>query len=265
MGSLIPTPRTDKNGRTVIRHVRAANPNYGGSRAFPAPALTSTSSDHDVLGVVKDTREHIKEFLTDMKLGFFEKRRMMKTLDRDTLPVLAEHGIGGERGGRIPSDLLGICIRDGKLTFLNDFAAYVDDHGIMDTRHGYGNYDTCMYLMGLRGGKATNDLMAPFGFSPYSEADSEERDAQHAVIEAARTLNKNHVVTEDALNSMTPVIRVRSYTLVDYIKAHPEKTEEVVRIINDRGISPYEDGLEDIEGLMNARDEISAPLAEGAL
>jgi hypothetical protein len=151
------------------------------------------------------------------------------------------------------------------LTLINDFAAYVDEHGIMEHRHGYGHYDTCMYLMGLRGGKATNDLMATFGFSPYSEADPGERAVQHAVIEAARTINPDHVVVEDALNSMTPVIRLRSYTLVDYIKTQPEKTEEVVRLINDRGISPYEDGLEDIEDLMNTRDEISAPLAEGAL
>lgn len=264
MSGLIPTPRTDKNGRTVIRHVRADKPNYTGSPALPAPALASTSSAHDVLGVVKDTREHIKEFLTDTKLGFFEKRKMMKTLDRDTLTVLAEHGIGGE-GDRIPSDLLGLCVRDGKLTFLNDFAAYVDDHGLMDARHGYGHYDTCMYLLGLRGGKATNELMATFGFTPYSEADTEERAAQHAVIEAARTLNPEHIVVADATNSNTSVRRLRSYTLVDYIKMHPEKTEEVVRLINDRGISPYEDGLENIEGLMNARDEISAPLAEGAL
>lgn len=264
MSNLTPTPRTDKNGRSVIRHVRADKPNYTGSRVFPSLAPAPKTNVPDVPGIVKESRGNIKEFLSDMKLGFFQKRKMMKTLDRDTLAVLAEHGMGG-KGDQIPSDILAFCVREGRFTLLNDFAAYVEDHGIMDTRHGYGEYDTCLHLIGLGGGKATNELMANFGFSPYSEAGPDERAIQHAVIEATRTLNSEHVVIADAVNSDTPVIRLRSYTLVDYIKRHPEKTEEVVRLINDRGISPYEDGLENIEGLMNSRDEISAPLAEGAL
>lgn len=263
MSNLTPSQRMDKNGHIVTRHVRSDDYTPNWSREIPAPVAAPRAID--VPTRVKETRNYIKDFLSDTELGFFEKRKMMNTLDSDTLAVLAKHGVGGE-GAQIPSDLLGQCVRDGKMTLINDFADYLDDHGVMDTRLGYGHYDTCLYLLGLRGGKGTNDLMADFGFSPYSEADAEERKAQHAVIEAALTLGgSDHVVTEEGQNSITPVKRLRSYALVDYIKENPDKAEEVANLIKERGISSYNNGLIDIEELMDTRDEISDPLAEGAL
>lgn len=264
MSPLVPTPRIDRNGRVVTRHMRAEAQGKNERRGFPSP---DALLDADAITTrVKETRHYIKEFFSDMKLGFFKTRAMMKTLNRDTLKTLARHGVGGE-GSQIPSDLLGICVRDGSMTLLNDFADYIEDHGLMNTRNGYGYYDTCLYLLGLRGGKYANDLLRDFGFAPYSQADEDERRAQHFVIEAALTLGtgEGHVVIDESAHSITPVYRIRSYALVDYIKANPEKSEDVVRVIKERGISPYGDGLHDIEELMQTREEISKPLAEGAL
>jgi hypothetical protein len=257
----------DKNGRVVTRHVRVDGPDSGESREFPSPKVIDVSRPGaiDVPGMVKETRKHIKDVISETKLGFFEKRKLMSTLDSDTLAVIAKHGIGGD-GDKIPSLLIARCVADGEMKLLNDFADYIDDHGVMKTRHGYGHYDTCLFLLGLRGGKCADPSMDDFGFSPYSEASAEEREAQHAVIEAALTLGGvDHVVYEEAEHSIAPIRRLRSYALVEYIKENPDKAEEVVKLIKDRGISSLNDGLKNIEELMDARDDISAPLSEGTL
>jgi len=259
---LIPERRTDKNGRAVIRHVRAASSSTKSNHVFPPPVTEPKPASVDAKSIAKKQLAHIKGYFVELEVGFWTRRSLLNTLHRDTLTVLAEHGIGGD-GDNIPYSLTRHCVVNRSFALLNDMAAYLEDHGATGNKDGYGNYDTCAYLIGL-GGKAHNPHLATFGFSPYSTASPEERIAQHAVIEATRTLNAEHVVVVET-DQDVPLWRLRSYALVEYIKANPDKVEALVKLINERGISPYENGLEDIESLMNTREEISTPLADGAL
>jgi hypothetical protein len=177
------------------------------------------------------------------------------------MPVLARHGIHGQEGrAPIPNDFVNYCINNGSFAILNDMAAYIDDHGTFkgDT---YDDFEPLTYLIGLQGTFAHLDKTVYL--KHYSEADDNQRDAQYALIGATRSLNSEYVRFCEDMDGM--ISRRLNSELTQYLLENHEKADQIVRVINKRGIAPTGAGLEAIKAIVANGDEIGTTLSEGAL
>lgn len=266
MTNLHPEARPDKNGRIVIRHVRADAQSR--RTDIPPVSLAYEKASHAVTKIeVKAHTHRIKDLLIDFQLDFFSRRKLMKTLLPETLPTLVEHGVVHRHQNpqaQIPHELISESVRSGNFNLLNDFAAYLKDGGPLPEsphKHMFGKYDPITYLKGLLG----NTRSGPnFGFKHYSESSEEERMQQRAVIKATKLANEEHFYALTPSTAMH-IVRLNSKALVERIKSNPDDIEELMSVINDRGIDPHTESLDNIDDLIAARRETATPLIDGAL
>lgn len=204
----------------------------------------------------------LKAFLDSNDVGFFARRKLMKTLKPDTLSTLAKHGIG-EGEHTLPMPLITHCVNSKSFSLVNDLAAYVDDYGPF--RGGfYGYYYPAVYLLGVTR-NSRDDGATPI---PYSEAGTGERIRQHAVIQAAHSLNVECIVETSGWGNTEygfPNKRIIQPALVDYIRRNPYKSENVVRLVNERGSEVIGTGGRTLDGLVDNFLETATPLSGGAL
>lgn len=254
----MPEKRLDKNGRLVTKHVRAGAPDQAGKRPFPAPYADAPKSK--IENSVEQQMLHITTTADRQGMGFFAKRKMLKSLDPNTLPTLAKHGVGMNHY-LFPESMVHYFIETKSLSLLNDIAAYAEDHG--NFNEGYlRECAVGMYLLGLSYGVRDKKTVIT-----YSKADPEERARQHAVIQAVRTLNVNQVVETSGHGMNESGVaqkRLVSPELKKYIMKNPDKVETIVSLINDRGIEILDDESV-MDGLVENYSTTATPLSGGAL
>lgn len=204
----------------------------------------------------------LKAFLDSHDVGFFARRKLMKTLRSETLSTLAKHGIG-EGEHTLPMSLMNHCVNAKSFSLVNDLAAYIDDYGTF--RGGfYGDYSPAVYLLGVAKNSRDNGMT----LVSYSEAGAEERIRQHAVIEAARSLRVDCIVETSGSGNTEhgfPNKRINHPALVDYIRKHPHKAEKVVQLVNERGPESIGTGGRTLDGLVDNFLATATPLSGGAL
>jgi hypothetical protein len=210
--------------------------------------------------IVDAQMSKLKAFWDSNDVGFFARRKLLKSLRAGTLPTLAKHGIG-EGEHTLPMSLMNHCVNSKSFSLLNDLAAYVDDHGAF--REGfYGSYAPATYLLGITGNNRDK------GAVHYSEADAEERIRQHAVIESARSLNVECITetsgTAEYENGF-PHKRINNQPLAAYIRKNPYKAEKVVRLVNERGVDIVGSGGRALDELLENVSSTVTPLSRGAL
>jgi hypothetical protein len=255
---LMPEKRLDKNGRLVTKHVRAGGvTDKTGNRSFPAPYEDAPKSS--IQNVVDQQMALILNAADNQGMGFFGKRKMLKSLDPSTLTTLAKHGVGMNYY-LFPTSLVHYSIETQSLSLLNDLAAYADDYGGFDE----GFYRGCapaLYLLGLTDGVRDKSIVT------YSKASPEERARQHAVIQAVRTLDAQYIVETSGNGSRengVPQKKIINPELKEYIRKNPDKVEAVVNLINERGSDILED--ENVmDGLVESYSATATPLSGGAL
>lgn len=257
---LVPEKRIDRNGRLVTRYVtRDAD--------FPTPtrflpklaALFGTKQEPLEVEVRMDCIRQNRRFIAmDRK----SRKALLDTLHPDTMSILAKHSINSDAWhSPLPEEIVSYCIDKVKFSVLNDVAAYIDDHGTFKG-HTYGELEPFAYLLGLQSSHIAT-LEATFYLKNYSEADAEQRQAQHALIRATRTLNRDYV--RFSSESEGPIFRRLNGDLSRYIMENHENADKIVRVINARGIMPTGKGLDAIKGIVAAGDEIGTTLSDGAL
>lgn len=266
MNNLMPQQRMDRNGKIVTRHVKSDSSK---SASPTLPNVYPSESSQAITRVIeRKLNESIRDSDALRKAGFWNRKKLMKTLGADTTRTIAE--CGGQKHGRheaaIPHDLLSHCVAKGSFAPLNDLAAYLKDHGTLSSK---STWEPAQYLAGLyQSDTEKPDGSSLYGFSPYSQASAEERLIQHKVIRAAEFLKAPYVVLAHWNNeaSTFPSWRFKNPELVRYMKDHPENIDELVRVMTTRMIVP--ETQEDLAGvieLMNTKDETAAPLEDGVL
>jgi hypothetical protein len=256
---LVPEQRPDKNGVIVTRHVRAGGKPSKSKHPLPLPTPILGSLN---ASIVDAQMSKLKAFLDSNDVGFFARRKLMKTLKPDALSTLAKHGIG-EGEHTLPMSLMNHCVNSKSFSLINDLAAYVDDHGTFSGGF-YGEYSPAVYLLGVAKNSRDN------GTTPvsYSEAGAEERIRQHAVIESARSLRVDCIVETSGSGNTEygfPNKRINHPALVDYIRKYPHKAEKVVHLVNERGSETIGSGGRTLDGLVDNFLATATPLSGGAL
>jgi hypothetical protein len=255
---LVPEQRVDRNGRVVTRYVRAdATP--ASTRIIPklAAMFGTKREPAEVEARIECVKRNPRFKAMDGK----SRKTLLATLHPDTMTILARHGINGESGRTpIPNDIVSYCINNGDFAILNDMAAYIDDHGTFkgDT---YDDFEPLTYLIGLQG--TFTHIDKTVYLQHYSEADDDQRSAQHALIGATMSLNSEYVRFSESMDGM--ISRRLNSELTQYLLVNHEKADQIVRVINKRGIEPTGKGLEAIKVIVANGDEIGTTLSEGAL
>jgi hypothetical protein len=211
-------------------------------------------------------RQRIESALNPHPRFFFHRRKLLKTLHTSTLPTLAAHGFDGN-AYPIPEKFIRECMRLNSFAYFNDLADYLTDREDETLPHSYkhptGKWALITYFKGLvaeRDGQRPNGLR----FRHYSQASPEERAIQRAIINATMTINRTHLDrhTDDYSIAVT---RLASTDLLRYIAVNPEKSEEIVALINEGRAGTTEESLKSIDDFITTRKQITAPLLDGAL
>lgn len=247
----------DKNGRLVTKHVRNNSADSGRS-SFPPPFHVPASLVDETVEAQKDK---LSTFCAVSGLGFLATRKILRSLDPKALAILAKHGIGTQ-GRTLPRNLMEHCKQTKSCDIINDFAAYVDDHGTFSGGSIYEEYSPATYLLGVNEGRADKDYVH------YSKANEEERERQHALIEATRTLDVHYIVESSGWGNRDygfPQRRIREQRIIDYIRRNPERSQELVAFINERGSDILDQGDAVMDGVLSEIREAATPLSGGAL
>lgn len=90
MSSLIPTPRTDKNGRTVIRHMKADAKRIGSKLAHAAPVLPNQETQVSLIDLVEmaDTNRRMPDFSPVSKEIKVQAATLLHEIVPDAAPLL---------------------------------------------------------------------------------------------------------------------------------------------------------------------------------
>jgi hypothetical protein len=211
-------------------------------------------------------RQRIESALNPHPFFFFHRRKLLKTLHRDTLPTLAAHGYDSN-AYPIPEKFIHECMRLNSFAYFNDIADYLTDRSNQTLPHNYnhptGKWALITYFKGLvaeRDGQHPNGLR----FRHYSQASPEERAIQRTLINATMTIDRKHLERRTDENSIA-ITRLASTDLVHYIAVNPEKSEEIVALINEGRAGTTEESLKSIDDFITTRKQITAPLLDGAL
>lgn len=216
--------------------------------------------------LVYQHRQRIENALHPNPLFFFHRRRLMKTLHSETLPTLVAHGYDGN-AYPIPEKFIRECMRLNSFAYFNDLAAYLND---MDNKSLPNNYDhptgkwaLLTHLKGLSAERHDQGTRTLY-FHHYSQASPEERSVQRAIINAATTIDGQYLERHTDAHSITST-RLASVDLIHYIADNPDRSEEIVALINERQAETTEANLKSLDELITTMRQISSPLIEGAL
>lgn len=205
-------------------------------------------------------RRRIESTLNPHPFLFFHRRKILKTLHTETLRTLVEHGYEGD-ANPIPEKFIRECLRLNSFAYFNDLACYLTDRSNdplpRDNSHFIAHWALITYFKGIKSSKALR-------FRHYSQASTEERAIQRAIINATATIDRKHVERQTDENSIAS-IRLASSDLVHYIATNPDRAEEIVDLINEGRGDTTEEGLMSIDDFITTRRAITTPLADGAL
>jgi hypothetical protein len=257
MSHLQPVAKADKNGKIVTRHVLAEKPSAT-QRKLPAPdGATTTTPEQRATEYKKNLVSRLKE----RNVRSFERWKLMRTLNPDTIPTLLEHQLTEK--DELPLGYLQCCEYLGTFTPLNSFAAYLQDGGKLlraPNKDPYESYHTMLYLLGLN--EATEGTsIPPKTFTPYAKASPEERATQRKIMEATHELGLDYM--ENGKHIGVYAKTLSSYPLIDYIRNNPDQSETIVQLIKDRGIKPKD--TQNIETLLRDMEGTTTPLRNGLL
>jgi hypothetical protein len=258
-GDLIPEQRVDRNGRVVTRHVRT------GATPAPTRLIPKLAAMFGAKREPAEVEARIEWITHSPRFGTLDRssqKKLLATLHPQTMKTLAKHGITtGGYSEVISMDIIGYSIIRRSLVALNDMAEYIDDYGAF-RGNTYGDFEPMTYILGLQEGAVTHIDRSVY-FPRYSRADSDQRAAQHAIIEATRKLNPEYVRFSSEEDGM--ITRRLNSELTQCLLDNHEKADQIVRVINKRGIDPTGKGLEAIMAIVANGEEIGTTLSEGAL
>lgn len=225
-----------------------------------------TASQQEKNQLAYQHRQRIESAINPSPFFYFQRRKLLKTLHPDTLPTLVKHGFDGN-AYPIPEKFIRECLRLNSFAYFNDLADYLTDRNNKELPHTYNHYTGKWALVTyLKGLVAERNDHHPHSlrFRHYSQASPDERAVQRAIINAAMTIDRKHLERHTDDYSIA-VARLASADLLDYLAANPDRSEEIVALINEGRSGTTAESLKSIDDFLTTRNQITAPLVDGAL
>lgn len=253
--NLIPTARTDKNGRTVIRHMRPETHSQSAKDTLPAPALSGTAHQQDatleeLFSLIKamietDENRHGFDSETRRALNSYpesfrnELRHYLMDLDNDTAAVIARKVATGH------SDHVDLC----------EYAYFLPRINMADKDHAVVLLNTVREYM--------NDGIIAAAWD-YSKADERIKLQCLALMNTAAAIEetgRGNNWTSMSFHSLVMQVKLARLTdndLIVRLVTRPHEAEDIIKVIKEHGVTDYRT----IRGIL---DGIAPSLSSGAL